>query len=62
MIKDINLNFVIILVLILIFFKFFIVKENFSNCSQYGDDYNQCYNNNCTIMLDMKGNAFCTNK
>ena len=59
---DSQLNFLILIILILIAIKLFLTKENFNNCSQYGNDYNQCYNNNCTIMLDLEGNSFCTNK
>ena len=59
---DYQLIFLIIIILILISIKFYGIKENFNNCSQYGNDYNQCYNNNCTIMVDLEGNTFCTNK
>ena len=59
---DAQLNFLIIMVVILIVIKLFLKRENFTNCSQYGSDYNKCYNNNCTIMLDLEGNSFCTNK
>ena len=41
-----QLNFVIVIILILIATKLFFRKENFNNCSQYNNDYNQCYNNN----------------
>jgi len=56
-------NFIIILIIILIFIKLFIHRENFDECAIYGDNYNQCYNSgNCTVMIDLKGNSFCTNK
>ena len=57
-----QLNFVIVIILILIATKLFFRKENFNNCSQYNNDYNQCYNNNCTVMIDLEGNSFCINK
>ena len=59
---DSQLNFLIVIIIILIVIKMFFRKENFIDCSQYGGDYNQCYNNNCTVMLDLEGNSFCTNK
>ncbi len=59
---DSQLIFLIVIILILIIIKLFLRKENFSNCEIYGNDYNQCYNNNCTIMIDLEGNSFCTNK
>ncbi len=55
-------GFVIILLIILASIQIFLNKEYFTDCSQYGNDYNQCYNNNCTVMLDLAGNSFCTNK
>ena len=55
--------FVIILIIILILIKLFAQRENFEDCSQYGNNYNKCYNNgDCTIMIDLKGKAFCTKK
>lgn len=59
---DSQLFFLIIIISILITIKLFLRKENFSDCEQYGNDYNQCYNNNCTIMVDLEGNSFCTKK
>ena len=59
---DSQFNFLIIIILILIAIKLFYRKENFTDCSQLSNDYNQCYNNNCTIMVDLQGNSFCTNK
>ncbi len=58
---DSQLNFLIIIVIVLVIIKLFYKKENFTDCSQFSD-YNQCYNNNCTIMIDLKGNPVCTNK
>jgi len=59
----VNFNFVIVLVLILVVIKLFVTNEYFSNCSQYGNNYTSCYDSgHCTIMLDMTGNAFCTDK
>jgi hypothetical protein len=58
---DSQLIFLIIIVIILVSIKLFYKKENFTDCSQFYD-YNQCYNNNCTVMIDLKGNSFCTNK
>jgi len=56
-------GFVLILIIILILIKLFIRTENFDDCYQYGDNYNQCYDSGkCTIMIDLKGNAFCTKK
>lgn len=38
-------------------------KKIGENCNIYGDDYAKCYDSGeCTIMLDLEGNAFCTNK
>lgn len=59
---DNQLIFVILLAIAVIIIKLSIKMENFNDCYQYGNDYNKCYNNNCTIMLDTNGNAFCTNK
>ena len=59
---DSQFNFLIIIVLVLIAIKLFYQKENFTNCSKFSNDYNQCYNNNCTVMIDLEGNSFCTNK
>ena len=60
----VNFNFVIVLILILIGMKLLVNNEHFtSNCSQYGNNYNPCYNSgHCTIMIDTNGNAFCTDK
>ncbi len=57
-------NFIIILLVLLVLAKFYIMSiENFTDCSQFGDNYNQCYNSGeCTMMIDLVGNAFCTNK
>lgn len=59
---DSQLNFLIVIIIILIVIKMCFIKENFIDCSQYSNDYNQCYNNNCTVMLDLEGKSFCTNK
>lgn len=59
---DSQLIFLIVVILILISIRLCGIKENFNNCSQYGNNYNQCYNNNCTIMVDLDGNSVCTNK
>lgn len=58
---DNQLILVIILAIILIIFKLFLRKENFDvvNLSQYNNDYNKCYNNEGTIMIDLKGNSVC---
>lgn len=59
-------SFIIIIILIIILFIIqgskFIEKFSDSNCIQYGTDYNLCYSNNCTIMLDDSGTPFCTSK
>ena len=59
-----RVNFIILLLVILVIIKIYIAnKENFTDCSQFGDNYNQCYNSgDCTVMVDLKGSAFCTNK
>lgn len=57
-----SLIFVIILVIILVVIRLFSRTENFTDCSQFSDDYNKCYNNGCTVMIDVVGNSFCTNK
>lgn len=59
---DSQFNFLIIISLVIIVIKLFYTKENFTDCSQFSNSYNQCYNNNCKVMLDLKGNSFCTNK
>lgn len=62
-----KLNFIIILIIVLVIIKLFnnSKQENFANtnCSLIKDNYSQCYDSgDCTIMLDLKGNSFCTNK
>lgn len=57
-----SLIFVVILVIILVIIKLFFGIENFTDCSKFNDDYNKCYNNGCTVMIDVAGNSFCTNK
>ena len=56
-------SLVLILIIILGIIKIFEQRENFDDCGQYGNNYPQCYDSgNCTIMIDLQGNAFCTNK
>jgi len=56
-------SFVLVLIIILVVIELFVNKEYFEDCSQYVNNYPQCYDSGkCTIMLDLKGNAFCTNK
>ena len=31
-------------------------------CNQFGGNYNACYDNGCTIMLNENGVPFCTHK
>ena len=51
-----------ILIIIIVIIYLFNPIEGFSNCAQYGVDYNRCYNNNRTIMLDNNGIPFCVDK
>lgn len=59
-----KLNFVIILLIVLVILKLLgHAQENFTNCSLIKNNYSQCYDSgDCTIMLDLDGNSFCTNK
>lgn len=42
----------------------FDVCSRFDSCSKYNSkSYSQCYNSGeCTVMIDLIGNAFCTSK
>jgi|LauGreDrversion4_2_1035121.scaffolds.fasta_scaffold366179_2 hypothetical protein len=54
-----------IFILLLILAMFFLLnnKEHFSDCKKYKDNYDSCYKaRDCTIMLDLAGNAFCTDR
>lgn len=44
--------------------EYFNVCNRFDSCSKYDSkSYSQCYNSGeCTLMIDLIGNAFCTNK
>ena len=56
-------NTIIILLLILVMFFLLNKKEYFSDCKKHKDDYDSCYKaRDCTIMLDLAGNAFCTDR
>jgi hypothetical protein len=62
--------FIVLLVCILVYINFsFMMRENFDlcehhdRCSKYnGETYSKCYNNECSVMIDLIGNAFCTAK
>lgn len=42
----------------------FDICHRFDKCSKYDNkDYSQCYNTGeCSVMIDLIGNAFCTSK
>ena len=51
------------MIAILVIIKLFMKKDYFGYCSKYGDDYSRCYaDENCRIMIDLDGTAFCANK
>lgn len=61
--------FIIMLLLILViinlysFTEYFDVCHRFDKCSKYDKSYSQCYNTGeCSVMIDLIGNAFCTEK
>ncbi len=55
---------ILIMLAILVLFYVRIQKEKFDTlrdvqfCSQFSD-YSQCYNNGCTIFLNLDGRPFC---
>ncbi len=56
-------NTLIILVVVLVIFYLWKQQENFSNCKMYKDNYDACYKaKDCTVMLDLGGQAFCTDR
>ncbi len=56
----------IILLAIFYYLKMLDYEEKFSRtnefCNQFGGNYNACYDNGCTIMLNENGVPFCTKK
>ena len=65
--NKLNYYFILFLLIILSIIYYYKSTEKFSNkfsndCSQYGGDYNLCYGNGCTIMLNDYGVPFCTQK
>jgi hypothetical protein len=53
---------IFIFIIILIVIKLFFNIESFDNCYLYNNNYNKCYKNKCTVMIDLKGNSVCLNK
>jgi len=65
-----KIGFIILLIFLLFAVNFYIAGEpfdicyKFDKCSKYDTSpYSQCYNSDeCSVMVDLIGNAFCTNK
>jgi hypothetical protein len=65
-----KIHLIVILLIILFtvnlysFEEKFDVCRRFDKCSKYDSkSYSQCYNSGeCNVMIDLIGNAFCTNK
>jgi hypothetical protein len=65
-----RISFVLILLLVLFIVNLYTSKEHFDICARFDkcskntNSYSQCYDNSdqCTVMVDLIGNAFCTSK
>lgn len=65
-----KLSFVIMLLILLFVVNLYTVREQFNVCDRYdkcskynNKEYSKCYNNGeCSVMIDLIGNAFCTSK
>lgn len=65
-----RIGFIILLILMLFVINLYVVGEpfgichKFDKCSKYDSKpYSQCYNSGeCSVMVDLIGNAFCTSK
>ena len=69
-----KIGFIVLLILLLFVVNFYVVGESFNichkfdKCSKYdakydAKSYSQCYNSGeCSVMVDLIGNAFCTSK
>ncbi len=56
-------NLIIILLIVLVILYLWKRTEHFSDCKKYKDNYDACYKaRDCTIMLDLGGQAFCTDR
>ncbi len=64
MIKIILIITLIILIIIELYKEHFNYYDRFDKCSKYdSESYSKCYNSNeCSVMIDLLGNAFCTSK
>jgi hypothetical protein len=65
-----RISFIVVLILILVIINLYSPAEHFDVCKRYdkcskydGKSYSQCYNTGeCSVMIDLVGNAFCTSK
>jgi hypothetical protein len=65
-----RIGFIVILLLLLFAVNLYTTEEHFDvcqrfdKCSKYNSKpYSKCYNSGeCSVMIDLIGNAFCTNK
>ena len=65
-----RIGFIVLLIFLLFAVNLYTINESFDvcqrfdKCSKYdGKPYSQCYNSGeCSIMIDLIGNAFCTSK
>ena len=62
-----KLKLIVLLIAIIIGFKLYdascVKRDNFTNCGLIKNNYSECYDSgDCTIMLDLEGNSFCTSK
>ena len=65
-----KIGFIMILLLLLFVINLYTSNEQFNLCNRFdkcskhdSKSYSQCYNSGeCTVMVDLIGNAFCTSK
>lgn len=65
-----RIGFIVLLIFLLFAVNLYTINESFDvcqrfdKCSKYdGKPYSQCYNSGeCSVMIDLIGNAFCTSK
>ncbi len=65
-----KIGFIVLLIFILFAVNLYVIGEpfdichRFDKCSKYDkSSYSQCYNSGeCSVMIDLLGNTFCTSK
>ncbi len=65
-----RISFIVVLILLLVIINLYSPVEHFDVCKRYdkcskydGQSYSQCYDTGeCSVMIDLIGNAFCTSK